>query len=71
MPIRLKALAATFIGLAVLLPGTAVAAAAPSFAPLSPKPRCQAADNQLCPPGMDVKAQAPRGYKMPKKPKGY
>ena len=47
-----------------------MAAAAP-MAPQAPKPTCQEAENHLCPPPMDVKAEKPRGYQIPKKPRGY
>lgn len=61
---------AVMLGIAVLSPGTALASATAPV-PQAPKPQCQAAEAQLCPGGMDVKAQPPRGYKIPKKPKGY
>ncbi len=64
------ALGAALVGLVVMSPGTALAGAATAV-PRAPKPKCEAAENQLCPPKMDVKAQPPRGYKIPKKPKGY
>ena len=68
------AIGAALIGVAALLPGTALASATPT-APAAPKPKCQEAENRLCPPeyatGSDVKAKAPRGYRVPKIPRGY
>jgi hypothetical protein len=64
------ALGAALVGLVVAAPGTALAGAATAV-PKAPKPKCEAAENRLCPPEMDVKAKAPRGYKIPPKPRGY
>ena len=71
MSTTLKAIVATLIGVAVWLPGAAVAGATPTVAPLAPKTKCQVADNQLCPPPLDVKAKKPKGFNMPKVPRGY
>ena len=61
---------AAAIALVASLTGAPPANASP-VNPMGPKPKCQAAENHLCPPKMDTKAKPPRGYKIPKKPRGY
>lgn len=63
-------LGAAVIGIAALLPATAVAGATPT-APKGPKPQCQASETHICTPPPDVKAKPPKGYKIPKVPRGY